>query len=162
MRTHIDRAVHSAGGTDGRVVINMYGPVHRPYDERRQKVVVLHVASLRASGDCTKTTTSASASNARRHRLRSGQSCHGDRRPRHYLALKDAASSRKWRMRSSVEGWLNRYPSIEDPEWGSASFLRASASNAGDIPLCSSSAAPLLIVRRPTVSTLLPCTTRSS
>ena len=45
-------------------------------------------------------------------------------------------------MRSSVEGWLDKYPPFDDPEWEAANFLRASAIKAGDIPLWINSAAP--------------------
>jgi len=48
----------------------------------------------------------------RRHTRQSWRWC----APRRYLSLKDAASSSKWRMRSSVDGWLDRYPPFEDPE----------------------------------------------
>jgi hypothetical protein len=46
-----------------------------------------------------------------------------------------AASRRKWRIRSSVEGGLDRYPPFADSECDSANFLRASASNARRHPI---------------------------
>src|SRR5882757_10732674 len=73
-------------------------------------------------------------------------------------ALKDAASSRKWRMRSSVEGWLDRYPPCEDAAWDSANFSRASASNAGDIALWTNSAAPKSSACRSRSCEYLACT----
>ena len=61
---------------------------------------------------------------------------------RRYRRSGSASIARRRRMRSSVGGWLDRYGTGSIPFLDLVSVASASASSAGDIPLCTSTAAP--------------------